>query len=190
MKKRALSKIPASAKRTYKLLSESLLKQLEEKSFEKISTIDICKGANVPRATFYNHFDDKYDLLRYTLRNVTKDIIPSVSESTSTNNYIIKMIENFIQFTIENEKIIKKINSANYNSILFAEIKNIMYENLYEIMTYKESKKKGYSANMKIVAQFYASGIVYSAKTWLDEGMTIPKNEIIDSAKAILFSYK
>lgn len=36
-----------------------------EKSLSKISILDICKYAGISRQTFYNHFKDKNDLIRW-----------------------------------------------------------------------------------------------------------------------------
>ncbi|RJE90408.1 TetR/AcrR family transcriptional regulator [Paenibacillus sp. 1011MAR3C5] len=38
-----------------------------KKDFEKITIADITKGAQVNRATFYAHFNDKYDLIDYIM---------------------------------------------------------------------------------------------------------------------------
>src|SRR5690606_32699110 len=38
-----------------------------KKDFEKITIADITKGAQVNRATFYAHFNDKYDLIEYLM---------------------------------------------------------------------------------------------------------------------------
>lgn len=40
---------------------------VSEKDFEKITVADITKGAHVNRATFYAHFNDKYELLDYIM---------------------------------------------------------------------------------------------------------------------------
>ena len=36
---------------------------MKNKSFEEIKVSDICKEAHINRSTFYNNFNDKYDLL-------------------------------------------------------------------------------------------------------------------------------
>ncbi|MDO4854164.1 MAG: TetR/AcrR family transcriptional regulator [Coriobacteriia bacterium] len=43
----------------------ALLGLVARKSFESVSTSEVCEEAGYPRATFYNYFDDKYDLLNY-----------------------------------------------------------------------------------------------------------------------------
>jgi AcrR family transcriptional regulator len=49
--------------RTEQLLREALFALVQEKGFEPLSVQDIIDRANVGRATFYAHFDNKEDLL-------------------------------------------------------------------------------------------------------------------------------
>ena len=50
-------------RRTRQLLQQALGKLLETKEFEKISVQDIADAATVNRATFYDHYADKFALL-------------------------------------------------------------------------------------------------------------------------------
>jgi AcrR family transcriptional regulator len=50
-------------RRTRLLLQQALGKLLETKEFEKISVQDIADTATVNRATFYDHYNDKFALL-------------------------------------------------------------------------------------------------------------------------------
>jgi AcrR family transcriptional regulator len=49
--------------RTQQLLRAAMLSLIEEKGFEALSVQEIVDRANVGRATFYAHFDNKEDLL-------------------------------------------------------------------------------------------------------------------------------
>jgi AcrR family transcriptional regulator len=49
-------------KRTRKLLQDALRKLLQEKAFEDILVQDIAEVATVNRATFYDHYTDKFTL--------------------------------------------------------------------------------------------------------------------------------
>lgn len=50
-------------RRTRQLLQKALQKLLETKKFEEISVQDLAEAATVNRATFYDHFPDKFGLL-------------------------------------------------------------------------------------------------------------------------------
>jgi len=54
-------------RRTRKLLQDALLMLLHSKSFDDISVQDITDAATVNRATFYDHYTDKLDLLEATI---------------------------------------------------------------------------------------------------------------------------
>lgn len=62
------------AQRTLLAFSSSLMELLETKEFEKITVGEICEACNYPRATFYNYFDDSYDLLNYCWISMLQEI--------------------------------------------------------------------------------------------------------------------
>src|SRR5580698_8904350 len=58
-----LETVDPRIRRTRLLLQQALAKLLETKEFDKISVQDIAEAATVNRATFYDHYTDKFDLL-------------------------------------------------------------------------------------------------------------------------------
>ena len=58
-------------RRTRKLLQEALLDAASEKGFAHVTVRDITERAMVNRATFYRHYEDKYDLLRQYLEELS-----------------------------------------------------------------------------------------------------------------------
>ncbi len=55
--------IDPRVRRTRQLLQDALVKLLEQKEFDKISVQDIADAATLNRATFYDHYNDKFALL-------------------------------------------------------------------------------------------------------------------------------
>ena len=55
-------------KRTLKVLRTAMMELLTEQEFSKITVQDITERAEVNRATFYDHFVDKYELLNDLVR--------------------------------------------------------------------------------------------------------------------------
>ena len=62
-------------RRTRLLLQESLGKLLEQKEFDKISVQDIAEAATVNRATFYDHYPDKFALLECMVAGRFADLL-------------------------------------------------------------------------------------------------------------------
>jgi AcrR family transcriptional regulator len=67
-KEKETSKVDPRIKRTRQLLMQAFGELMKEKRFQSITVQDIAERATVNRATFYAHFDDKYALLDYTIR--------------------------------------------------------------------------------------------------------------------------
>ena len=61
-------KLDPRVRRTRQMLVTALRNLLAEKGFEAITVQDIADRATLNRVTFYAHFNDKYDLLEYTMR--------------------------------------------------------------------------------------------------------------------------
>ena len=50
-------------------LADSFRELVRKKNPDKITVREIAEGAGVIRATFYNHFMDKADLMQYIIRD-------------------------------------------------------------------------------------------------------------------------
>jgi AcrR family transcriptional regulator len=50
-------------RRTHKFLQEAMIELITEKGFDAVTVGDIAERAMINRATFYRHYQDKYDLV-------------------------------------------------------------------------------------------------------------------------------
>ena len=62
------------------MIAESFRELMEYKPFHKITISDIANGCNISRMTFYYHFEDIYDLLRWTVESDVHASLKSFSE--------------------------------------------------------------------------------------------------------------
>ena len=60
---------------TKQKLATSLKKFMTLKSLNKITVTDIIKDCNVNRKTFYYHFEDIYDLLKWILEQEAVEVV-------------------------------------------------------------------------------------------------------------------
>src|SRR5258707_3519023 len=64
-------------RRTHIMLCKAFLELIKERDFQSITVQDIADRAMVNRATFYDHFVDKYALLEYSIREMFKQTLQS-----------------------------------------------------------------------------------------------------------------
>lgn len=61
--------------RTRESIFESLFELMEEKDFDKITIQNLTERAQINRATFYAHFQDKYELLDEIIKKSAEELI-------------------------------------------------------------------------------------------------------------------
>ncbi len=66
MKLETNTKLNRFQKRALHDFTAGMMELLQEQSFESITVNTICDRCSYPRSTFYNYFEDLYDLLDYT----------------------------------------------------------------------------------------------------------------------------
>ncbi len=108
-----VKKMDIRVKRTYKQLIYSFLVLLNEKSFDNISISEICENANVHRATFYKHFNDKIEFLNFCVKEL-------LSETDFSNVLDIPTPENVKESCMSFVKVLFTFIEA--NKLLFAAI--------------------------------------------------------------------
>ena len=74
MKFKLSDKTSRFAKRTLADFSEKMIAMLADMPLEEMSVQKICDICNYPRSTFYNYFDDIYDLMDYCWIAIMKDM--------------------------------------------------------------------------------------------------------------------
>src|SRR5689334_20908002 len=83
------------SKRTRRLLQDAFTDLMSTKKFNEISVQDITARAEVNRATFYAHFEDKYELLNSRIRdsfqNLLDDKLPENPTFTIANLRILAL---------------------------------------------------------------------------------------------------
>ncbi len=65
-------------RRTHKFLQEAIIELITEKGFEIITVGDIAERAMINRATFYRHYQDKYDLVARIFEETTNELVENM----------------------------------------------------------------------------------------------------------------
>ena len=75
----------ARVRYTKQALRDSLLRCLEGKSISQVTVKEVCDGAELNRATFYNHYRDCYDLLEQLENQMIEEFWDSLHLMSSLN---------------------------------------------------------------------------------------------------------
>jgi probable dihydroxyacetone kinase regulator len=160
------------------LLAESLKEIAVTKPIEKITIREITDRAGVIRPTFYNHFQDKYELLEWIVQNDLIDPMEPFIRRDMLKEGLTMALKN-----MEKEKsfYIQAVHLEGQNS--FSDIlKRASRDLILRYMQGKLNEKVSqyeWLTNEKI-ADFYAESISYIVTTWALESMKIPENEVSD----------
>ena len=65
-------------RRTHKFLQEAMIELITEKGFDAITVGDIAERAMINRATFYRHYQDKYDLVANIFEETTNELLENM----------------------------------------------------------------------------------------------------------------
>ncbi len=115
------------AKRTLEAFSTKMFLLLSEKSFEEITVGQLCETAQYPRATFYNYFDDKYDLLNYCWQTLAEQVGLSEYHHADENEMLYLYFDRIYDFTKQNEPIICKVLIHNSEAgYMFSSFRNFL----------------------------------------------------------------
>lgn len=111
-----LNKKPTrGAQRTLKAFSSTMFTVLSKKSFEEVTVNEICEITNFPRATFYNYFDDKYDLVNYCWYVLTSQLHLEDHQQIPTDQVIIELFDRIYFLFKEKEELLNNILLHNHN---------------------------------------------------------------------------
>ena len=156
-------------RKTYDALFRAFEELLSRKTFDDITVNELCQAALIRRPTFYSHFEDKYDFLRFYLNEIQSqiesesDVVALNYEQHFEHSWCMLM-----KFVDEHEDLIHK--NVKTPSI------PVVFDILGEHLTASTKEKiKGYLAESRpdmlgsadTIAAFVAGGIIRNLKRYL-----------------------
>lgn len=169
-------------KRTLRLLTDALSELMAKKSFDDITVKEICALAMVPHSTFYNYFEDKFDLLR-TLFDEFFDNFVQLNVGRDFNlQHIEDSLEKVMLFCLENKRFLQKLKSADINGTFSRQLHDYMAKEIHVKLRQLEEAGGQLRLPAELLAEYYAVNIVYLGKWWLQRPTEIPMPELKTSA--------
>jgi AcrR family transcriptional regulator len=167
--------IDPRVKKTRKYLRDALLSLIKEKGFEAITVRDLTEAAEINRATFYQHYHDKYDLLDQTIDEVLYSlgtyVAPKGIEDVTQKEGMIPIFLRMFEFISENAFFFQVMMGENKISSFQHRLINMIHQFMME----KLEQLYPDPANMKIPKEIFIHYISYAnlglISYWLESDM-------------------
>ena len=170
-------------------LYKTLLQLMSEKTFEEIKVTDICNASMINRSTFYDHFNDKYELLASLLKDLNNELITHLKvdrEINSLKEYYIEIIKEIVEF--QN----KSINMFSAFSVLQKNNDSIAYDMLKQALYHEVTKKMYETYNNKstvpieIISLFYVNAVISVAMEIIQDKNKYSNDDLISYLEQLI----
>ena len=177
----------------------ALMSLLKKKSFEYITTSEICKTAGVNRSTFYLHYETIGDLLNETTRYLLNDFLSYFSTDTQAIAYNIKNCEldelvfigdkhltPYLTYIKDHKEVFSTALFHN-KTLGFEDVYKRMFKNIFNPIL----DRFHYPLNdRQYVMMYYLNGINAIVSEWLKNGCNKSIKELSEIISICIYGFK
>ncbi|MDO4378746.1 MAG: TetR/AcrR family transcriptional regulator C-terminal domain-containing protein [Erysipelotrichia bacterium] len=152
---------------TKKALANALIKELQNKTIDKITIKDLTDICGINRQTFYYHFTDIYDLMEWTLKQHIRNYLEHDEVKNDNSFSKIKSLLNFL--TQERRMLLNAYDNRNYiyyHQFLTSYLSPLIRKRIMEEPLAAQVK----SDKIDFIVKTYTYALVGIAINWLNRG--------------------
>lgn len=158
--------------RTQQTLRTALLSLIRERGFEGLSVQDIIDRANVGRATFYAHFDNKEDLLASGFEDLRSALRKRQAEARSHGKSIEDRVfgfsyELFVHVS-EHRDVFRNMVGKHSGSMVQQLLHRIVVDLVRDDIKSFQGKRETDAVPMEALVQYLAGGLFGLLMWWLE----------------------
>ena len=150
--------------RTQRLLLETLNEMLRTMPFDEIHVKDICARAGIHRSTFYHHFEDKYHLLTFVIRELMGILIDEMTSGKRPQTIEQTVLRIFKHFQRHRDS---------YHLILLdrrdAEVRQIYQDEFTRAMAEQVRNSAATEDIVMVRCQMFTGGLLSVVAWWLSQ---------------------
>ena len=157
---------------TKRALTESLMKLLHTKRFDKITISEITNGCGMNRMTFYYHFSDIYDLMVWCIENYLRGLSRDRKDSKDWKSAFTAMLHKIESYRAEVINFYNGVPRDKAESLM----NYIFYAVFNDIVTTMTLDLGIEEKDYDFMLKFICYGFVGTVLEWISNGL--PENEI------------
>ncbi len=152
--------LTTSQKRTTQMVTNAFFLLLSKKNFDDITVREICRLSLIPHSTFYNYFEDKYDVFRWAFFHIIYGYYPEMDVKMNHYDNIEDYSERVCNFIDDYKSIISKIVIHNpMNGTFHQLVRQCMYE-IGEIVADNCTRDKNFDFPYEVLFNNYINGFL------------------------------
>jgi AcrR family transcriptional regulator len=168
--------------RTQQLLRGALLSLIREKGFEALSVKDIIDRANVGRATFYAHFDNKEDLLASGIEGLKMSLKErqrqALSQSTTRDETLFGFSYDLFVHANEHRDVFQAMVGKRSGAVIQQLLRKMLVDLSRDEVEVIVQRRGGESIPTEAVVQYVAGGLFGLLIWWGNGRMRMPVEEV------------
>ena len=172
------------ARRSRKLLKESLLELMKRKTFSDISVRDVTDAADMNRATFYLHYAGTAELLKSVEEDLLEELqtlVDAHMQETVAVGSVAPVFEPVLDFAVEHRETCAVLFASSEASGFFQSIQQLVHKNGAPLV-----RTWFHPADPRLadyLLNFLAWGFIGLLSEWFEKGMALPKADLLDAAQ-------
>ena len=179
-------KYTAATKKRKQMLADSLKRAISKKPFSKVTVSEIVEDCGINRKTFYYHFEDLYDLLRWTLEQETIEVLKQFNLAVEYEEAISFVLD----YMEQNAQMLNNV----YHSVGRDELKRFFYLDFFGLIhsavdQAEKIEKISVSESFKtFLCQFYTEAVAGILLHWIAQRSIQNREQIVLYTSALLRS--
>jgi AcrR family transcriptional regulator len=169
-------------RRTQQLLQTALISLIQEKGYEALSVQDIIDRANVGRATFYAHFDNKEDLLVSRLEGLRASLQArqrqALSQTTRTEDRMFAYTRDMFVHVNEHRTVFRSMVGKRSGAVIQHLFHKMLVDLVRDDLRALTLPKAGGATPHDAVVQLIAGGLFGLVLWWVDGPMKVSVEEV------------
>ena len=165
------------------LLADSFKELVMQKPVEKITIKEITDRAGVIRVTFYNHFQDKYELLEW----ICREEIVSPTRVLLQNNMQREAVMFLFTAILKNKEFYSHVARLQGQNSFSSIIHQLIAESIEEYLSPRFKGKSGKYPWLtgKWLADYYSQDMTFILMSWIGQDMKVAPEDMVDMCSFI-----
>ena len=158
-------------------LAASLKELVAKKALDKITIRELADGAGVIRATFYNHFRDKYDLVEWILREELFSPVRPLLDEGLYRQSVLLIFKN-----IERDRAFYARLASHMSEELRQIVRRELYTLLYDLFETADTGRHAHAEFLDphYLASYYSNSIEFVIMEWMRLDMPASPEEMAE----------